>query len=89
MVMSIIVWWGGTHANPNPKLRDAATSIIAFSSTDGGFVWNYAGIILDASGCNDFDIIFTHMTPLASTSTAAAVPSSSRVVYTSWRCASC
>ena len=47
MVMSIIVWWGGSHANPHPKLSAAATSIIAFSSTDGGFEWSFAGVILD------------------------------------------
>ena len=50
LVMSIIVYWGGAHANPDPKLAPKATSVVAFRSTDGvGLVWEYAGTILDAA----------------------------------------
>jgi len=49
LVMSIIVWWGGTHANPNKKLAAVATSIASFRSSDGGFTWDYAGKIIDAA----------------------------------------
>jgi len=48
LVMSIIVYWGGAHANPNPKLAAEATSVVAFRSADG-FEWEYAGTILDAA----------------------------------------
>ena len=48
LVMSVIVWWGGKHANPNPKLRSAATSVVAFRSSDG-FTWDFASSILDAA----------------------------------------
>lgn len=48
LVMSIIIWWGGEHANPDPKLASKATSVVAFRST-GGLIWDYAGTIVDAS----------------------------------------
>eukprot|EP00928_Gymnodinium_smaydae_P055478 TRINITY_DN39001_c0_g1_i1.p1 TRINITY_DN39001_c0_g1~~TRINITY_DN39001_c0_g1_i1.p1 ORF type:complete len:413 (+),score=45.40 TRINITY_DN39001_c0_g1_i1:40-1239(+) len=47
LVMSVIIWWGGEHANPNPKLRDA-TSVVAFRSDDG-LTWEYSGTIADAA----------------------------------------
>jgi hypothetical protein len=49
LVMSIIVWWGGSHANPHQKLAEAATSVVAFRSTDDGFTWDFSGSILDAA----------------------------------------
>jgi len=53
MVMTIIVWWGKPHSNPHPKLAAKATSIIAFSSKDHGFTWDYAGKVLDAADVPD------------------------------------
>ena len=52
-VMSIIVYWGGAHANPNPKLKEVATSVVAFRSSDDGFTWEYSGSILDAAQVPD------------------------------------
>jgi hypothetical protein len=49
LVMSIIVWWGGAHANPNAKLAAEATSVVAFRSSDDGYTWQFSGSILDAS----------------------------------------
>jgi hypothetical protein len=50
--MSIIIWWGGEHANPNPKLAKAATSVVAFRSSDG-LTWDYAGTIVDAAQASE------------------------------------
>lgn len=49
LVMSVIVWWGGAHKNPSPKLALAATSVVAFQSTDDGYTWNFLSSILDAA----------------------------------------
>lgn len=50
LVMSIIVYWGGAHANPTPALAPVATSIVAFRSMDGGYLWEYASTVVDAAG---------------------------------------
>jgi hypothetical protein len=52
LLMSIIVYWGGQHANPHPVLAPVATSVIAFRSADG-LSWHYAGTILDAAAAPD------------------------------------
>ena len=64
LVMSIIVWWGGAHANPNRALASKSTSVVAFRSADGGYTWTFAGSILDASqapeseeGPNENDLV--------------------------------
>ena len=64
-VQSIIVYMNGEkYANPRPELKDYATTVIAFRSSDGGFTWNYAGVILAASavpqseeGPNENDLV--------------------------------
>ena len=48
-VMSIVVYWSGSHASPNTNVSQTATSVVAFRSLDG-FIWNYVGTILDAAG---------------------------------------
>lgn len=64
LVMSVIVWWGGSHANPSSKLGPAATSVVAFRSTDDGWSWEFSGSILDAAqapqseeGPNENDLV--------------------------------
>lgn len=50
MVMSIIVYWGGKHASPDPAMAPIAQSVVAFKATDGvGLTWEYVGTILDAA----------------------------------------
>lgn len=44
LVMSIIVYLDGAHANPAPRLKESSTSIVAYRSTDDGFNWRYAGL---------------------------------------------
>jgi len=48
LLMSIVVYWGGSHASPNKNVSQTASSVVAFRSLDG-FVWNYTGTILDAA----------------------------------------
>lgn len=64
LVMSIIIYAGGTFANPNPLLTGVSTSVVAFRSTDEGFTWNYSGTILSAAqvphsqeGPNENDLV--------------------------------
>lgn len=64
LVMTVIIWWGGSHANPNPKLASASTSVVAFRSRDDGYSWEFSGIVLDASeapqseeGPNENDVV--------------------------------
>ena len=47
--MTIITWVPAPHANPDPKLAPAATSVVAFRSRDQGFTWDFAGIVLSAA----------------------------------------
>ena len=49
LVMTIVVYWDGKHANPHPQLRIDATSVVAFRSTDDGYTWEYAGTVADAA----------------------------------------
>ena len=62
--MSVITWWGAEHANPSPKLKAEATSVVAFRSNDEGYTWVYSGVILDAAdapeseeGPNENDLV--------------------------------
>ena len=63
LVMSVIVY-AKQWANPNPKLAEEATSIIAFRSTNDGLDWDYAGLIIAArdaptseEGPNENDLV--------------------------------
>ena len=49
LIMSIIIYWDGKHANPDPILKPYATSIVAYRSTDDGYTWEYSGTIADAA----------------------------------------
>ena len=50
LVMSIILYWAGAHASPNPAVAGVAQSVVAFKATDGaGLIWDYCGTILDAA----------------------------------------
>lgn len=64
LVMSVIIYAGGSFANPNSLLRDVATSVIAFRSTDDGYTWTYSGTVLSAAdvphsqeGPNENDLV--------------------------------
>ena len=63
LVMSVIVW-AKQWANPDPKLEEEATSIVAFRSYNDGLDWTYAGLIVAArdapsseEGPNENDIV--------------------------------
>ena len=53
LIMSVIVYWNGTHANPGKNLKQFSTSVVAFRSSDNGYTWEYISTILDASAFPD------------------------------------
>ncbi|EDQ87853.1 uncharacterized protein MONBRDRAFT_26857 [Monosiga brevicollis MX1] len=60
MLQTAIVAWGGNPRSPE------ATSIVIYKSTDGGFAWQYLGVVANASdysfseeGPNEHDLVLT------------------------------